>query len=49
MAIRYSNSANGNPMLNEGDYGKYIGIAITDHELTAEEKNNYKTYKPWQK
>lgn len=49
ITIRYSNNSNGNPMLDEGDYGKYIGIAITDHELTADEKKNYETYKPWQK
>lgn len=49
MAIRYSNNADGSDMLPEGQFGKYIGISVTDHELTAEEKNNYETYKPWQK
>lgn len=49
IAIRYSNNADGSDMVPEGQFGKYIGIAITDHELTDVEKVNPDTYAPWQK
>jgi hypothetical protein len=49
IAIRYSNNANGSDMVPEGQFGKYIGMAITDHELTDVEKVNPDTYAPWQK
>lgn len=46
LYVRYSNDK-GVTMLSEGQVGKYIGLKISNVELTAEEKDNPATYNPW--
>lgn len=49
LYIRYSPNRNGNPVLEEGKVGKYIGIKISDVELDADQLKDPAIFDSWSK